>query len=97
MILLVALGFLGVLVVFTIGVIAAFTGDVLTPGQASRGITTFTNVTDTELEQLAHFQGYTDKFFFWDGVHPTTAAHSVLAKTAFSLLQRSTKTLSSTL
>lgn len=55
----------------------------------------FTNVTDTELEQLAYFHGYTDKFFFWDGVHPTTAAHSILAKTAYTLLQLHITTLSS--
>jgi phospholipase/lecithinase/hemolysin len=46
----------------------------------------FTNVTDAELEQLAQFQGYKDKFFFWDIIHPTTAAHLMLAKLAFSLL-----------
>lgn len=46
----------------------------------------FTNVTDAELEQLAQFQGYKDKFFFWDIIHPTTAAHLMLARSAFSLL-----------
>ncbi|MBD3887171.1 SGNH/GDSL hydrolase family protein [Phormidium tenue FACHB-886] len=53
----------------------------------------FTNVKDIELEQLAHFQGYTDKFFFWDEIHPTTAVHSVLAKEAFVLLQPASATL----
>lgn len=50
----------------------------------------FTNVTDIELDQFAHFQGYTDKFFFWDAIHPTTAVHSILAKAAFDLLQPTT-------
>ncbi len=46
----------------------------------------FTNVTDVELEQLSKFQGYTDKFFFWDIVHFTTAAHQMLAKLALGVL-----------
>ncbi len=46
----------------------------------------FTNVTDVELEQLSKFQGYTDKFFFWDIVHFTTAAHQMLAKLALDKL-----------
>jgi len=46
----------------------------------------FTNVTDVELEQLSKFQGYTDKFFFWDIVHFTTAAHKMLAKLALGVL-----------
>jgi thermolabile hemolysin len=28
-----------------------------------------------------------DKFLFWDGIHPTTAAHRVLGETAFSALK----------
>jgi len=27
-----------------------------------------------------------DKSLFWDGIHPTTAAHRVLGETAFSAL-----------
>jgi len=46
----------------------------------------FTNVTDAEMIELAEFQGFTDKFFFWDAVHPTTIAHLMLAKGAVSLL-----------
>ncbi|GAA6616927.1 SGNH/GDSL hydrolase family protein [Scytonema sp. NUACC26] len=46
----------------------------------------FTNITDAELERVAQFQGYKDKFFFWDIMHPTTAVHLILAKSAFSLL-----------
>jgi phospholipase/lecithinase/hemolysin len=46
----------------------------------------FTNVTDAEMAVLADLRGYTEKFFFWDAVHPTTIAHLLLAKTAVSLL-----------
>jgi phospholipase/lecithinase/hemolysin len=46
----------------------------------------FTNVTDSQLDQLDHLQNYTDKFFFWDVIHPTTTAHMIFAKFAFSLL-----------
>lgn len=46
----------------------------------------FTNATDSNLEHLAKFQGYTDQFFFWDGIHPTTAAHMLLAKSALAAL-----------
>ncbi|MBD2157266.1 SGNH/GDSL hydrolase family protein [Leptolyngbya sp. FACHB-16] len=56
----------------------------------------FTNIKDIELEQLAHFQGYTDKFFFWDAIHPTTAAHAVLAQSAFALLQPTSAILNPT-
>lgn len=30
-----------------------------------------------------------DQFLFWDGIHPTTAAHRILAETAFSALKAS--------
>jgi phospholipase/lecithinase/hemolysin len=53
----------------------------------------FTNVTDAEMEMLANLRGYTEKFFFWDGVHPTTIAHLLLAKTAVSLLTAKTAAL----
>lgn len=46
----------------------------------------FTNVTDAEMAVLASLRGYTEQFFFWDGVHPTTTAHLFLAKEAVSLL-----------
>jgi phospholipase/lecithinase/hemolysin len=46
----------------------------------------FTNSTDAEMAQLAQFQGYTDEFFFWDVLHPTTSAHLALAKVAVLLL-----------
>jgi phospholipase/lecithinase/hemolysin len=46
----------------------------------------FTNVADTEMEKLAQFQGYTDTFFFWDTIHPTTFAHLTLAKAAIATL-----------
>ncbi|MBD2103679.1 SGNH/GDSL hydrolase family protein [Leptolyngbya sp. FACHB-261] len=51
----------------------------------------FTDVINTELDQLAQFQGYTDTFFFWDIIHPTTTAHLILAKAAFSLLSPTTR------
>ncbi|MBW4498968.1 MAG: SGNH/GDSL hydrolase family protein [Scytonema hyalinum WJT4-NPBG1] len=46
----------------------------------------FTNVTDSQLDQLEHLQNYTDKFLFWDVIHPTTTSHMIFAKFAFSLL-----------
>ena len=33
--------------------------------------------------------GNPDQFLFWDGIHPTTAAHRIIADTAFSALQES--------
>ncbi|MGG6264523.1 SGNH/GDSL hydrolase family protein [Leptolyngbya sp. AN03gr2] len=53
----------------------------------------FTNVTDAEMTVLADLRGYTDKFFFWDAVHPTTIAHLILAKEAVSLLAVKTEAL----
>ncbi|MCU0567112.1 MAG: SGNH/GDSL hydrolase family protein [Oculatellaceae cyanobacterium Prado106] len=53
----------------------------------------FTNVTDAEMAKLASLRGYTEKFFFWDGVHPTTIAHLTLAKEAASLLMAKTEAL----
>lgn len=53
----------------------------------------FTNVTDAEMAVLANLRGYTEKFFFWDGVHPTTIAHLTLAKEAVSLLTAKTEAL----
>lgn len=53
----------------------------------------FTNVTDAAMTVLAGIQGYTEKFFFWDGVHPTTIAHLLLAKDAVSLLAVKTEAL----
>ncbi|MUG98870.1 GDSL family lipase [Scytonema sp. UIC 10036] len=46
----------------------------------------FTNVTDAELDQIAQSQQGTDKFFFWDGLHPTTTPHLILAKAVLSVL-----------
>ncbi|GAB1544864.1 SGNH/GDSL hydrolase family protein [Scytonema sp. NUACC21] len=46
----------------------------------------FTNVTDAELDRIVQSQPGTEKFFFWDGIHPTTASHIILAKSVFSLL-----------
>ncbi|MEH1835582.1 MAG: hypothetical protein V7L29_26885 [Nostoc sp.] len=28
-----------------------------------------------------------DKFLFWDGIHPTAAAHHIIGETAFSTIQ----------
>lgn len=46
----------------------------------------FTNVNDSSLAQYDKFQGYNEKFFFWDEIHPTTAAHLILAQTAVKVL-----------
>ncbi|BAU10545.1 GDSL family lipase [Leptolyngbya sp. NIES-3755] len=53
----------------------------------------FTNVTDAEMTVLSSLRGYTEQFFFWDGVHPTTSAHLMLAKEAVSLLAVKTEAL----
>jgi len=42
----------------------------------------FTNVTSPCLAGLSAC-GSPDKFLFWDGIHPTTAAHRILGETAF--------------
>jgi phospholipase/lecithinase/hemolysin len=46
----------------------------------------FTNITDAALNQIAQFGQSTDKFFFWDDVHPTTKSHLMLAKAVFAVL-----------
>lgn len=46
----------------------------------------YANFTDAEMVQLSQFQSYTDEFFSWDMLHPTTKAHLTLAKTAVALL-----------
>ncbi|MBD2770793.1 SGNH/GDSL hydrolase family protein [Iningainema tapete] len=51
----------------------------------------FTVVTNSELEQLSQLQGYTEEFFFWDDIHPTTAVHKLLAKYAFEVLSAKNK------
>lgn len=48
---------------------------------ANPGAFGFTNVTET-CEALASCDGY----LFWDGIHPTTAGHALLAQLATSLL-----------
>jgi phospholipase/lecithinase/hemolysin len=53
----------------------------------------FTNVTDAEMEKVSKFEGYADRFFFWDNVHPTTVAHLTLAKVAVALLAPKMATL----
>lgn len=56
----------------------------------------FTNVTDAKLDQSADVESDADKFFFWDTLHPTTTAHIILAKLAFSLLSPTAKARLST-
>ncbi|MBE9193142.1 SGNH/GDSL hydrolase family protein [Gloeocapsopsis crepidinum LEGE 06123] len=46
----------------------------------------FTNVLDAEMISVAKFEGYTERFLFWDVIHPTTFTHLTFAKTATSLL-----------
>lgn len=46
----------------------------------------FTNVTGACLNG-ARACGNPDQFLFWDGIHPTTAAHLILGETAFSAIQ----------
>ena len=46
----------------------------------------FTNVTEACLNNLTTCDN-PDKFLFWDGIHPTTAAHRILAKTALKELK----------
>lgn len=49
----------------------------------------FTNVTSACLNNVATC-GNPNKFLFWDGIHPTTAAHQILAKTALRTLKTET-------
>lgn len=46
----------------------------------------FTNVLDAEMVRVAKFEGYTERFLFWDVIHPTTFTHLTFAKMATSLL-----------
>ncbi|MBD2778445.1 SGNH/GDSL hydrolase family protein [Iningainema tapete] len=46
----------------------------------------FTNVTSACLNNTATCKN-PDKFLFWDGIHPTTEAHQILAKTALRALK----------
>jgi phospholipase/lecithinase/hemolysin len=46
----------------------------------------FTNVTSACLNNLATCDN-PDKFLFWDGIHPTTAAHRILAEVALKALK----------
>lgn len=45
----------------------------------------FTNVTAACVDNLAQCS-QPDQFLFWDGIHPTAAAHRILAERAFSLV-----------
>lgn len=45
----------------------------------------FTNVTNACLSNFASCDN-SNKFLFWDGIHPTTAAHEILAETALKNL-----------
>jgi thermolabile hemolysin len=45
----------------------------------------FTNVSDACLSN-GHRCGNPDQFLFWDGIHPTTAAHRILGENAFKAL-----------
>jgi len=46
----------------------------------------FSNVTSACLSGASSC-GKPDQFLFWDGIHPTTAAHQVIAERAFSILE----------
>lgn len=46
----------------------------------------FTNVQSACLSGN-HTCGNPDQFLFWDGIHPTSAAHRILGERAFSLLE----------
>jgi phospholipase/lecithinase/hemolysin len=46
----------------------------------------FTNVTSSCLSG-SQLCGNPDQFLFWDGIHPTTAAHRIIGETAFSAIQ----------
>ena len=46
----------------------------------------FTNVTNACLNKVAVCD-HPDKFLFWDGIHPTTAAHRILAEAALKALK----------
>jgi phospholipase/lecithinase/hemolysin len=46
----------------------------------------FTNVIGACLSGLSAC-GNPDQFLFWDGIHPTTAAHRILGERAFSVLE----------
>lgn len=46
----------------------------------------FTNVISACLSGL-NTCGNPDQFLFWDGIHPTTAAHRILGERAFSVLE----------
>lgn len=56
----------------------------------------FTNVTSACLS-VNRACSNPDQFLFWDGIHPTTAAHRILAERAFSMLKTEHLTPSSTL
>jgi phospholipase/lecithinase/hemolysin len=46
----------------------------------------FTNVISPCLSGDRTFSN-PDQFLFWDGIHPTTAAHRIIGETAFSTIQ----------
>jgi len=47
-----------------------------------------TNVTSACLSG-AGVCGSPDRFLFWDGIHPTTAAHKILGEAASAIVQES--------
>ncbi|BAZ13669.1 GDSL family lipase [Calothrix sp. NIES-4071] len=52
----------------------------------------FTNVTSACLYQGATCNN-PDQYLFWDGIHPTTAAHQIIAEKAFTVLNTRTEQL----
>ncbi|MBD2046952.1 SGNH/GDSL hydrolase family protein [Coleofasciculus sp. FACHB-64] len=49
------------------------------------------NVTEACLDKLFACAVNADKFLFWDNIHPTTTAHKILGKYAFSVLGQQTE------
>jgi len=46
----------------------------------------FTNVTDACISE-SRICANPEQFLFWDGIHPTTAAHQILAEQAFAAIE----------
>ncbi|WP_202925088.1 SGNH/GDSL hydrolase family protein [Myxacorys almedinensis] len=74
--------------VFTLDVSGLYRDAIASPSQFG-----LTNVTNGCLNTPTCTQP--NEFLFWDGIHPTTRTHQILADTAFSLLQKAAQVSSS--